>query len=91
MPWQPATERALDLEAGRRLVARKVSPLARDKQAKELKSMNLENVHPHDYLNFYCLGNREKIPDTMAGSRDTEIAMGAYQLHHTLGERSSNT
>ncbi|CAB4312333.1 unnamed protein product [Prunus armeniaca] len=64
--------------------------LARDKQAKELKSMNLENVHPLDYLNFYSLENWEKIPDTMAGSRDTEIAMGAYQLHHTLGERSSN-
>ncbi|XP_021802561.1 phospholipase D delta-like [Prunus avium] len=108
--------------------------------AKELKSMNLMNVHPQDYLNFYCLGNREKIPDTvscavnktsgngeyhtvsasqkfqrfmiyvhakgmvvddeyviigsaninqrsMAGSRDTEIAMGAYQPHHTWGKK----
>lgn len=30
--------------------------------AKELKSMNMENVHPQDYLNFYCLGNREEPP-----------------------------
>ncbi|XP_050127247.1 phospholipase D delta-like [Malus sylvestris] len=108
--------------------------------AKELKAMKVENAHPHDYLNFYCLGNREKLPDTlschvnqtdrngeshtvsasqkfqrfmiyvhakgmvvddeyviigsaninqrsMAGSRDTEIAMGAYQPHHTWGKK----
>ncbi|KAJ4843492.1 hypothetical protein Tsubulata_029123 [Turnera subulata] len=95
--------------------------------AKELKSMNIENSHPQDYLNFYCLGNREELPKqmlssnepvsasqrfqrfmiyvhakgmivddeyvllgsaninqrSMAGSRDTEIAMGAYQPNHT--------
>nr|AUY61876.1 phospholipase D delta enzyme [Pyrus x bretschneideri] len=108
--------------------------------AKELKAMKVENAHPQDYLNFYCLGNREKVPDTlschvnqanrngeshtvsasqkfqrfmiyvhakgmvvddeyviigsaninqrsMAGSRDTEIAMGAYQPHHTWGKK----
>lgn len=106
--------------------------------AQELKSTHLENSHPQDYLNFYCLGNREQLPkgnsfpadqlstngDTvsasqkfqrfmiyvhskgmivddeyvvlgsaninqrsMAGSRDTEIAMGAYQPHHTWGKR----
>lgn len=27
---------------------------------RELKSMNLDNSHPLDYLNFYCLGNREE-------------------------------
>jgi len=27
--------------------------------ATELKSINLENAHPQDYLNFYCLGHRE--------------------------------
>lgn len=36
--------------------------------AKELKSMNIENAHPHDYLNFYCLGNREKLPTTVSCS-----------------------
>lgn len=28
--------------------------------AKEIKTANLENAHPTDYLNFYCLGNREE-------------------------------
>lgn len=28
--------------------------------ARELKYMNINNSHPQDYLNFYCLGNREK-------------------------------
>lgn len=99
--------------------------------AKELKSMNLENSHPQDYLNFYCLGNREQVSGSdkscdqtvsmsqkfqrfmvyvhakgmivddeyiilgsaninersMAGSRDTEIAMGAYQPHHTWSNK----
>ena len=30
--------------------------------ARALKFMNLENAHPQDYLNFYCLGNREEAP-----------------------------
>lgn len=101
--------------------------------AQELKSAQIENAHPTDYLNFYCLGNREKqsadqesianengkssnIPSStkygrfmiyvhakgmivddeyviigsaninqrsLSGSRDTEIAMGAYQPHYT--------
>ncbi|XP_042035647.1 phospholipase D delta-like isoform X2 [Salvia splendens] len=111
--------------------------------AKEIKSANLENAHPTDYLNFYCLGNREEyqkksssgssrgsshpneastststgkvksgrfmiyvhakgmiVDDeyviigsaninqrSMAGSRDTEIAMGAYQPHHTWAKK----
>lgn len=28
-----------------------------------IKSMKLEKAHPQDYLNFYCLGKREKIPN----------------------------
>ncbi|KAJ1427362.1 Phospholipase D/Transphosphatidylase [Sesbania bispinosa] len=105
---------------------------------RELKSMHLDNSHPQDYLNFYCLGNREKLTTevsssnnspsdncetvsasqkyrrfmiyvhakgmvvddeyvilgsaninqrSMAGSRDTEIAMGAYQPHHTWSQK----
>lgn len=101
---------------------------------KELQAMQIEGAHPTDYLNFYCLGNREKCPEedsnsssqppsngdmvsasqkfgrfmiyvhakgmivddeyvilgsaninqrSMAGSRDTEIAMGAFQPHQT--------
>ncbi|XP_047322426.1 phospholipase D delta-like [Impatiens glandulifera] len=105
--------------------------------AKELKSMDVDDAHPQDYLNFYCLGKREEPPDensnsnhfsikgetvsasqksgrfmiyvhakgmivddeyvilgsaninqrSMAGSRDTEIAMGAYQPHHTWANK----
>ncbi|MED6160425.1 hypothetical protein PIB30_051398 [Stylosanthes scabra] len=105
--------------------------------ARELKAANIENSHPRDYLNFYCLGTRENSTEvtnshgssfsngseqvasskynrfmvyvhakgmvvddeyvivgsaninqrSMAGSRDTEIAMGAYQPHHTWGKK----
>ncbi|GMI83081.1 ARABIDOPSIS THALIANA PHOSPHOLIPASE D DELTA, phospholipase D delta [Hibiscus trionum] len=106
---------------------------------KELKSMRMEDSHPQDYLNFYCLGKREEVPSdfswssscllsptgdtisaslrfqrfmiyvhakgmivddeyvilgsaninqrSMAGSRDTEIAIGACQPHYTWKER----
>ncbi|GJT33471.1 phospholipase D delta-like protein [Tanacetum coccineum] len=109
--------------------------------ARELKNSNLENAHPQDYLNFYCLGNREQCDEhvsnsgshsssnggsvsasqkhgrfmiyvhakgmivddeyvilgsaninqrSMAGSRDTEIAMGAYQPHHTWAKKKNH-
>ncbi|XP_042396137.1 phospholipase D delta-like [Zingiber officinale] len=100
--------------------------------AQEIRSMNIKDAHPQDYLNFFCLGKRETMKDkllqnvqslekssanlsqkfrrfmiyvhakgmivddeyvmvgsaninqrSMSGSRDTEIAMGAYQPHHT--------
>ncbi|KAK4261703.1 hypothetical protein QN277_004663 [Acacia crassicarpa] len=99
-----------------------------DVVARELKSMELVDLHPQDYLNFYCLGNREEFHEensssngasvssshkyrrfmiyvhakgmvvddeyvivgsaninqrSMAGTKDTEIAMGAYQPHYT--------
>ncbi|CAI0461399.1 unnamed protein product [Linum tenue] len=99
--------------------------------AEELKSMQLQGVHPQDYLNFYCIGKTEEAPPemlsgngqqyliqvsesakrqrfmiyvhakgmivddeyviigsaninqrSMAGTKDTETAMGAYQPHH---------
>ncbi|XP_074562986.1 phospholipase D delta-like isoform X1 [Curcuma longa] len=105
--------------------------------AKELKDVNIEDAHPQDYLNFYCLGKCEELPTSnlqsncqssekspvalaqrfrrfmiyvhakgmivddeyviigsaninqrsMAGARDTEIAMGAYQPHYTWAEK----
>nr|XP_043613520.1 phospholipase D delta-like [Erigeron canadensis] len=109
--------------------------------ARELQNSNLENAHPQDYLNFYCLGNREQCDEhvsnsgnqtssnggsvsasqkhgrfmiyvhakgmivddeyvilgsaninqrSMAGSRDTEIAMGAYQPHHTWAQKKKH-
>ncbi|KAL5552172.1 hypothetical protein UlMin_002348 [Ulmus minor] len=105
-----------------------------------LKEVGLENQYePQDYLNFFCLGNREapngETPNiktsngsdktqalarksrrfmiyvhskgmivddeyvilgsaninqrSMDGTRDTEIAMGAYQPHHTLATKHS--
>ncbi|RAL52418.1 hypothetical protein DM860_007275 [Cuscuta australis] len=110
--------------------------------ARELKSENLEGSHPCDYLNFYCLGKREKCNEetsclssqhsgnsdvvitasqksgrfmiyvhakgmivddeyiilgsaninqrSMAGSRDTEIVMGAYQPYHTWASKQTH-
>ncbi|KAF7846834.1 hypothetical protein BT93_L3685, partial [Corymbia citriodora subsp. variegata] len=98
--------------------------------AHELKHMRLENSHPQDYLNFYCLGKREDNPGqaspdgvvsesyksqrfmiyvhakgmvvddeyvllgsaninqrSLAGTKDTEIAMGAYQPRHTWAQK----
>ncbi|XP_058222372.1 phospholipase D gamma 1-like [Rhododendron vialii] len=110
---------------------------------KALVEVGLEDAFtPQDYLNFYCLGNREVVGDEMSassaessapanspqalsrkyrrfmiyvhskgmivddefvilgsaninqrsmeGTRDTEIAMGAYQPHHTWAKKSSN-
>lgn len=36
--------------------------------AEELKSMKLIDSHPLDYLNFYCLGNREEFPSSISQS-----------------------
>ncbi|KAM7514029.1 hypothetical protein LguiA_003612 [Lonicera macranthoides] len=123
--------------------------------AQELNNSRLEDAHPQDYLNFYCLGNREErhevestsisrtsssgakggqrengvmaenskvlaslkfgrfmvyvhakgmiVDDeyvilgsaninqrSMAGSRDTEIAMGAYQPHNTWAKKKKH-
>ncbi|XP_021731076.1 phospholipase D delta-like [Chenopodium quinoa] len=103
--------------------------------ARELKTLQLTDLHPQDYLNFYCLGNREEVPEeslkeaeqssdkisdsykyrrfmiyvhakgmivddeyvlmgsaninqrSLAGTKDTEIAMGAYQPHHTWANK----
>lgn len=38
--------------------------------AQELKAMNIENAHLQDYLNFYCLGNREE--PTTDGSPESD-------------------
>lgn len=40
--------------------------------AQELKSMNMEGAHPQDYLNFYCLGNREDFSENNNLSSDNE-------------------
>ncbi|KAK6162427.1 hypothetical protein DH2020_002268 [Rehmannia glutinosa] len=107
---------------------------------KALVEVGLEDAYsPQDYLNFYCLGNREALDAndlsdaqpaannpqglsrknrrfmiyvhskgmivddeyvilgsaninqrSMEGTRDTEIAMGAYQPHHTWAKKLSS-
>ncbi|XP_031475859.1 phospholipase D delta [Nymphaea colorata] len=107
---------------------------------RELQCQGISDLHPQDYLNFYCLGNREAPPSempgltdqpdgnspaalahkngrfmvyvhakgmivddeyvimgsaninqrSMDGSRDTEIAMGAYQPHHTWAKQKNH-
>jgi phospholipase D1/2 len=37
-----------------------------EKIAQELKSMDLVDSHPQDYLNFYCIGKREEIPQELS-------------------------
>lgn len=39
---------------------------------------------------FIILGSANINQRSMAGSRDTEIAMGAYQPHHTWGEKQEH-
>ena len=38
--------------------------------ADELKAMDNKDMHPEDYLNFFCLGNREEPPSN--GSPESE-------------------
>lgn len=45
--------------------------------AQELKSMNYENAHPQDYLNFYCLGNREELPNPDSHIDEQQLDKGA--------------
>ncbi|ONM61199.1 phospholipase D11 [Zea mays] len=108
--------------------------------ADELKATDNKDMHPEDYLNFFCLGNREEPPSngspesekstdksaaalaskyrrfmiyvhakgmivddeyvilgsaninqrSLAGSRDTEIAMGAYQPHYAWSTKNGH-
>uniref|UniRef100_A0A0D9XVD1 Phospholipase D n=1 Tax=Leersia perrieri TaxID=77586 RepID=A0A0D9XVD1_9ORYZ len=68
------------------------------KDVAEALKRNKNGAHPRDYLTFFCLGNREVKPNvddeyiivgsaninqrSLAGHRDTEIAMGAYQPYY---------
>lgn len=48
--------------------------------AKALRSVNLEDSHPQDYLNFYCLGNREELPHDapVLGSNNSDKSAVVY-------------
>jgi phospholipase D1/2 len=43
--------------------------------AKELKAMQLVDSHPQDYLNFYCLGNREDFSEESSSAADKVIVL----------------
>lgn len=45
-----------------------------DVVARELKSMQRTDLHPQDYLNFYCLGNREEHPQESLSSNDASVS-----------------
>ena len=44
-----------------------------DVVAKELKSMQIKDSHPRDYLNFFCLGKREEVSKEMFGGNDIPV------------------
>ena len=50
--------------------------------ARELKNSNLENAHPQDYLNFYCLGNREQCEDQVSNSGNHSSSNGGGSVIH---------
>lgn len=47
--------------------------------ARELKTMQLESSHPRDYLNFYCLGNRE-LSSSTSKTGETVLVKAAFFL-----------
>jgi phospholipase D1/2 len=54
--------------------------------AQELKTMNIENANLQDYLNFYCLGNREEpstngSPDSDKSTDKSAAVMCCCMLH----------
>lgn len=47
--------------------------------ASELKSSGQPDLHPQDFLNFYCLGKREEIPENGPTTDDpTVISQNRY-------------
>ncbi|CAN0847876.1 Phospholipase D delta [Linum grandiflorum] len=48
--------------------------------AEELKSMKMEDAHPQDYLNFFCLGNREKLPKDKLPNKASNVAEVDFKI-----------
>jgi len=44
-----------------------------DTIARELKAMQLSDVNPQDYLNFYCLGNREDLNEENLSTNGAQV------------------
>ncbi|EYU41069.1 hypothetical protein MIMGU_mgv1a026439mg [Erythranthe guttata] len=57
--------------------------------AQELKSVQLDNAHPTDYLNFYCLGNRQERHKDESSRQDMDSASeehGRFMIYvHSKG------
>jgi hypothetical protein len=51
-----------------------------EKIAQELKSMNLVDSHPQDYLNFYCIGKQEEIPQELSSANGGTVILSDYIL-----------
>lgn len=59
--------------------------------AQELNNSGLEDAHPQDYLNFYCLGNREECheEESMSISRTSSSgAKGGQRENGVVAENS---
>lgn len=41
--------------------------------AQELKSTQLSDLHPQDYLNFYCLGKREARSEEISSANNAVV------------------
>ena len=54
--------------------------------AQELKAMNIKNANLQDYLNFYCLGNREEpsTNDSPESDKSTSAAVMCYYVLHSF-------
>jgi len=44
-----------------------------DTIARELKAMQISDVYPQDYLNFYCLGNREDLNEENSSTNGAQV------------------
>ena len=51
-----------------------------EKIAQELKSMDLVDSRLQDYLNFYCIGNREEIPQELSSADCGMVSVSDYIL-----------
>lgn len=57
--------------------------------SQELNTDDLDNSHPQDYLNFYCLGNREALPKEVSSSmNETSSNSDAVIIHNLLAKSS---
>ena len=54
--------------------------------AQELKTMNIENANLQDYLNFFCLGNREEpsTNDSPESEKSTSAAVMCCGVLHSF-------